>query len=131
VATKNVEFVRRIAAEWERGSFPAEVFAEDVRIVWLEGVGVSPETNGLDEARREIGNWLQNFDHAVLAIEEIIDAGGAHVVTIGVWRARGRASGVETTWRHGQIWTIRDGKVTELVSYTDPDEALAAAGVVR
>lgn len=131
MAAENVEAVRRIAAEWERGSFPAEVYAEDVRIVWLEGVGVTPETRGLDEARREIGNWLRNFDNAVLAVEEIVDAGGDQVFTIGVWRARGKASGVETTWRFGQVWTIRDGKVTELVSYTDPDEGRAAAGVAR
>ena len=53
-----------------------------------------------------------------------------HVVALGCWHARGRASGVEI---HGQpaVWLayIRDGKIARWRTYTDVGEGLAAAGV--
>jgi ketosteroid isomerase-like protein len=65
--------------------------------------------------------------HATVA-EQIIDAGD-QVVIIAEWRGRGKASGVFTKWRYGAVWTLRDGKVTSIISYSDPVEALEAAGL--
>ena len=42
---------------------------------------------------------------------------------------RGKASGVFTKWRYGAVWTLRDGKMISLISYTDPAEALEAVGL--
>jgi ketosteroid isomerase-like protein len=44
-------------------------------------------------------------------------------------RGRGKASGVFTKWRHGAVWTIRDGKMISLISYPDPTDALEAVGL--
>jgi ketosteroid isomerase-like protein len=51
------------------------------------------------------------------------------VVAIAERRGRGKTSGVVTKWRYGAVWTLRDGKVTSLISYTDPTDALAAVGL--
>ena len=57
---------------------------------------------------------------------------GDHVVALGYWHARGRASGVEI---HGQpaVWVahIRDGKAARWRTYTDIAEGLEAAGLSR
>ena len=59
---------------------------------------------------------------------QLIDVGDK-VVVIAEWRGRGKASGVVTEWRFGAVYTLRDGKVTGIVSYTDPAEALKAVGL--
>jgi ketosteroid isomerase-like protein len=45
------------------------------------------------------------------------------------WRGSGKVSGADAEWRHGAVWTLRDGKVTSIISYPDPAEALEAAGL--
>jgi ketosteroid isomerase-like protein len=63
-----------------------------------------------------------------MTAERVIDAGD-QVVVIAVWRGQGKASGVVTEWRHGQVWTLRAGLATSIVSYGEPSAALEAAGL--
>jgi ketosteroid isomerase-like protein len=44
-------------------------------------------------------------------------------------RGRGSGSGVEVENRHGSVWTIRDGKAVRFEWFSEPDEALEAAGL--
>ena len=32
-------------------------------------------------------------------------------------------------WRYGVVWTLRDGKVISIISYTDPAAALESLGL--
>jgi hypothetical protein len=36
---------------------------------------------------------------------------------------------VDTEWRHGQLWTLVDGKAVDLTTFRDPNAALEAAGL--
>lgn len=57
-------------------------------------------------------------------------AAGERVVVLLRQRARGRASGAWTVLPlYGQVWTLRDGRVVRLETYTDPAAALRAAGI--
>ena len=40
----------------------------------------------------------------------------------------GDASGVAVEWRWGQIYTFRDGKISEVDNYWEADEASEAVG---
>jgi len=60
--------------------------------------------------------------------ERFIDAGD-RVVVIAEWRGRGKTSGVFTNLRYGTVLTLREAKITSMISYTDPAEALEAAGL--
>ena len=77
---------------------------------------------------RTVTEWLRSLEQITTVAERLIDAGD-QVVVIAEWRGRGKASGVFTTWRYGAVWTLRDGKVTSIISYTDPTEALEAVGL--
>jgi ketosteroid isomerase-like protein len=74
--------------------------------------------------------WMRSWEQVTNVAMRIIDAGDQGVV-IAEWRGQGEASGVFTKWRHGSVWTLRDGKVTSLISYTDPADALEAVGVQK
>jgi ketosteroid isomerase-like protein len=130
VSSENVEIVRRAFAEFERGNFwVPEFFDPDIRIVWLDAFPVGEaESVGLEALSQGMKRWLEPFEDVTTRAERIIDAGD-QVVVVAAWRGRGKASGVEAEWRYGGVWTVQDGKVTSMVSYLDPAEALKAAGV--
>jgi ketosteroid isomerase-like protein len=73
-------------------------------------------------------NWMQSWEQVTSVAERVLDAGD-RVVIIAEWRGRGKTSGVVTKWRYGAVWTLRDGKVTSIISHTDPAEALKAVGL--
>ena len=129
MSQENVEIVRGAFAEFERGNFwVPEIFDPSVRVVWLRVAGFVEETVGLDGMVRAMKEWMQSWEQVTTVAERIIDAGD-QVVIIGEWRGRGKASGVLTEWRYGAVYTLRDGKVTEIMSYNDPAEALEAVGL--
>jgi ketosteroid isomerase-like protein len=130
MSQENVEVVRRAFAEFERGNFwVPEFFDPDVRVVWADALAAGVrETEGLGELSQGIKAWLESFEEVTTGAERIIDAGD-RVVVIAAWRGRGKASGADVEWRYGAVCTLRDGKVTSLVSYSDPAEALKVVGL--
>ena len=129
MSQENLEIVRRAAAEFERGNFwIPEIFDASVRVVWLPVAGGEAETVGLDGMARAMKAWIESWEQVTSVAERIIDAGN-QVVVIAEWRGRGKASGVFTKWRYGGVWTLRDGRVTSIISYTDPAAALEAVGL--
>jgi ketosteroid isomerase-like protein len=129
MSQENVEIVRGAHAEFERGNFwIPDIFDPSVRVVWLPVAGGVHETVGLDGMARAMKEWMQPWEQVTNVPERLIDAGD-QVAIIAEWRGRGKASGVFTKWRYGSVWTLRDGKVTNITSYTDPADALEAAGL--
>jgi ketosteroid isomerase-like protein len=72
--------------------------------------------------------FLGIYEGAKATAERIIDAGD-RVVVVAKWEGRGKASGIPLAEHAGSVWTISDGKVTRIVNYRDPAEALEAAGL--
>lgn len=129
MSQENLEVVRRAHAQFERGNFwIPEIFDPNIRIVWLPVAGGVEESVGLDGMARAMKEWMQSWEQVTNVAERISDAGD-QVVIIAEWRGRGKASGVFTKWRYGSVWTLSDGKVTEIISYTDPAAALEAVGL--
>ena len=120
----NVKIVRGAQAEFAPGNFwVPEIFDPSVRMVWLPGWTAASETVGLDDLARVMKDWMQSWEQVTSVAERVIDAGD-QVVVIAEWRGRGRSSGVFSTLRYGTVWTLRDGKVTSIITHTDPAEAL-------
>ena len=131
MSQENVEIVRRLFDAWSRGDFSvgADVLDPDIRVVWLSVIDAGEnETRGVEAAVAMLASWVTNWEDPTLTAERILDAGD-EVAVIAVWRARGEGSGVASEWRHGAVWTFRDGKVIEAISYPDPAEALEAVGL--
>ena len=128
MSQENVEIVKRALAEFQRGNFwVPEFFEPDVRIRWLDAVGAPSETVGLQDMSTFMLNWLETFDNMSMVAERVVDAGD-QVVVIAAWQGRGKASGVDTEWRQGTVWTLRDGRVASVIGYQEPSDAFAAVG---
>jgi ketosteroid isomerase-like protein len=128
----NLDLVRSIYADWERGDFTKAEWA-DAQIEWVLADGPTPgRWHGLDgmaAAFREfLGAW-SDFRHQA---EEYHEPDPEHVVVFTLASGRGKTSGMDLrgTWSKAvAVFRIRDGKVTRLALYGDRDRALADLGL--
>jgi ketosteroid isomerase-like protein len=137
MSEENVETVRRLFEAVARRDSATVLSIYDPNVLWdgsrhrwtevLDaGDGVFHGHEGLREWSRRYYEMWESLEDTV---EELIDAGDK-VISIVTTRARGRTSGIDVEWKHNAgVWTLRRGKVVELVWFPTREEALEAAGM--
>jgi ketosteroid isomerase-like protein len=129
--SENLDLVRSIYADWERGDFSSVEWA-DPSIEWTAIGGPEPSDG---KGRTSLVAAWRDFlaawgDYRVMADEyRLLDA--ERVLVLNTARARGRASGLvaEGGTNGANLFHIGDGKVTKFVVYWDRDRALADLGL--
>jgi ketosteroid isomerase-like protein len=123
MSEENVEVVKRIHTRWTSGEPARDLIDEDIEYV-------NPPyavESGVKRGRRTLGAIREVYPDFRFEPELYRDAGD-DVVVLGVARGTS-ASGVEAQWRQGYVWTIRNGRAVRFRWFSDPDEALEAAGL--
>jgi ketosteroid isomerase-like protein len=83
---------------------------------------------GRDGVQAAFREWYEAWEQVESELEELIDAGGDHVVSVISYRARGRASQVEVEFPHmAGLWEVRNGKVLRVAWLPSRQAALDAA----
>ena len=128
--SENVELVRSIYADWERGDYSSAAWAHpDIEYVLPDG----PEPGGgkgLANMAEMHRNWLSAWGDWHVAAEEFVTIDSERVLVPFCFTARGKRSGVEIAEGLGQgasLFEIRGGKVVRLVNYFE--RALADLGL--
>jgi hypothetical protein len=132
MASANVDLVRSIYADWERGDFSSVEWAHpEIELVIADGPEPGRWTGlaGLGEGwRGRMGAWEDWRAKA----EEYRELDAERVLVLVRYSGRGRTSGLEL----GQLgasgavlFDLGDGKVTRLVGYRVRDDALADLGL--
>ena len=138
MSQENLEVVRRVFEAEARGDIETLLALYDPDIEWDNSrspVGdfagtVGRVFRGRDGVQRAFREWYEAWEKVDSEVEELIDAGGEHVVSVFTYRARGRTSGAEVEFAHmAGIWTIRNGKVARVAWLPTREDALEAAGV--
>jgi ketosteroid isomerase-like protein len=136
VSKENVEIVRRVyeaAARRDAATvlalYDPEVELDPSRlgVAGMAGGGAAVY-RGHDGLRSLFRDWHEAWADMKYDFEELIDAGGEHVISVVTRRARGRASGVDVGRPFALVWTIRKGRVVRVVWFLKRTEALEAAG---
>jgi ketosteroid isomerase-like protein len=128
VSQENVELVKAIMRaaqsdwEWVSSVLDAEVRLDQSR--FPDGGIYSGRAAFADFYRRWFGTW----DDLSITPERFYDE-GERVVVLLTLQGRGKRSGTPVTLRAANVWTVRGGKVIELVGYPDRVEALEAVGL--
>jgi ketosteroid isomerase-like protein len=86
--------------------------------------------HGLDGARTAFDTSIEMFEGFQLVPQALYETPTDIVVVLRM-RGHGRESGVPVDDRIAHHWTISDGRPLRLQVYSDPDEALSAAGIER
>jgi ketosteroid isomerase-like protein len=130
MSQENVEVVRRLLSEWEHGNFwTGDFFDPDVHVRWINPIFVHrAETHGLEELRQAVVEFLDAWEHITARAERIVSVGDK-VISVEIWRGRGKASGIETEVHHSSVWSVVEGKITSFANYGNPDAAFEAVGL--
>jgi ketosteroid isomerase-like protein len=132
MASANLDLVRSIQADWERGDFNSAEWAHaDIEYVNVGGPSPGSWTGrtGMADGMRDFLSAWKGFR---VNVDQYLELDGERVLALTHYSARGKKSGLEL----GEMWAkaallfqVRDGKVTRIVSYWDRDNALADLGL--
>ena len=129
MSQENVENVRvgyeRFAATGDFVPVATADFVWDVSNLHWPGQQVY---EGADGARTFLREWADAWEDWEMEADSFHDAGDRVVVLVRQ-RARSKSTGMPVEMSFAQVWTIRDGKAARMEMYSDPAEALEAAGL--
>jgi ketosteroid isomerase-like protein len=82
---------------------------------------------GLEGAREAFAGVVEMFDEYVIEPGEMLERGDT-VLVVARQRGRGKTSGIEVEDKIVHVWTIQDGKVTDLRAFSTKEDALEHLG---
>jgi hypothetical protein len=128
----NLDLVRLIFADWERGEFGSAGWAHPQ--IRLEVVGGTSEANfsGVTEMAAGFREFVTAWEGYRMEADEIRELDDARVLALTHDAGRGKASGLEISpigKERACVFDVVDYKVTKLVVYWDRDRALADLGL--
>jgi ketosteroid isomerase-like protein len=129
----NLDLVRSILADWERGDYFSRADWTDPEIEFVLVGGPDPGSwKGATETADAWRDYLRNWQAYRIKAEEFRQLDGERVLVLFRVFGRGKTSGLELgQFQQGSasVFHVRDGKVTRLVTYLDRDRALADLGL--
>jgi ketosteroid isomerase-like protein len=125
----NLDLVRSIFADWERGDF-ARVDWADPNIEYVVVDGPSPgSVTGLSRMAAANRDFLEAWDDVRIEASDYRVVDDQRVLAIGAQSGRGRASGVRLDAIGAILFQLRDGRVCRVSIYWDRERALAEVGL--
>ena len=130
VPEDNIEIVRRGMAAFIRADWEESVELMDPDVEWHD----TPDLPGAEvhHGRKEVlAQWrgmAEALEGFTVEPERFFDAGD-HVVVFLTSKGRGRSSGIPVSREIAQVFTVREGRVTKIVGYSDRAKALSDAGL--
>jgi ketosteroid isomerase-like protein len=131
----NLDLVRSIYADWERGDFSSAEWAHP-EIEFIQVDGPEPSyAKGFDGMAASFGARRNVFNHVRVQAEEIRELDAERVLVLVRNHAEAKVSGIEIERlggaRTANVWSLRDGKATRLAIYWDRNRAFADLGLPR
>jgi ketosteroid isomerase-like protein len=132
VTLSNVELVRALYSNWERGDYSSSEWAHP-EIEWAIADGPDPGTwRGVAAMAEGFRSSMGVWKDVRAEVEEYRELDSERVLVLESRRARGKASGLELRNMRSEgavLFHLRDGKVARLVFYWDRERALADLGL--
>jgi ketosteroid isomerase-like protein len=127
--SENLDLVRSIYADWERGDFSRADWAHS-DIECVRNAELEPErAEGIAGMARMWRRWLGEWDQFRTGqLDECRELDPSRVLVIGRMSGRGKASGAEVEREFANLFDLRDGRVARLTIYSSRARALADLG---
>jgi ketosteroid isomerase-like protein len=130
--SQNLDLVRSIYADWERGDFKETGWA-DPAIEFVRADGPAPGTVwGLKATGAVWREFLADWEDFRAVAEEYREVDAERVLVLHRFSGRGRPGGAEvsdTGSRGACVFRVVDGAITKLVLYSARDRALIDLGL--
>jgi ketosteroid isomerase-like protein len=130
MSQENVKIALGLAEAWNRGDREGflSLWDEEAEFYPLRAQLERKSYRGRDGIERFMAEMAEQWDYVRFEIDEARDA-GEQVVGIGRFRARGRGSGVDINVPLGVLIRVTRDKIAFVRLFTEPAEALEAAGL--
>jgi len=131
--SENLDLVRSIYADWERGDFSRIDWAHPEIVFESTGFDFRAAT-GVVEMGQRWREWMSAWERYRTEAEEIRQLSDGRVLVLMWHCGRGKASGVgidEMKTPGANVFAIRDGKVVRLSLFWDREDALAGLGLTE
>jgi ketosteroid isomerase-like protein len=118
--------VRQFADSFNSRDFDALFAYTDSQTVlheWPAAPGAQ-SYQGPDGLRRAFENWFESWEWMRVEVEDLQEAGSRVMATLHQ-TAQGKGSAAEVELRTFNVWSFRDGTVTDIHLFTDRESALA------
>ena len=130
--SENLDLVRSIYADWERGDFASTWWA-DPGIEYVHADGPAQGTwTGLTEMASGWREWLSAWKDLHVEVDRYVELDEERVLVLARGIARGSSSGLDTDQMRSEaaaVFHIRDGTVIKLIITWDRDRVLADLGL--
>jgi ketosteroid isomerase-like protein len=130
--SENLDLVRSIYADWERGDFSHVEWAHP-EIEYTAVDGLTPGTShGIADMGAGWRYFMADWSDFRAFAEGYRELGDEQVLVLHRFSGRGKTSGVEvapTGSRGACVFHVADGEVTRLLLYSIRDRALADLGL--
>ena len=129
MSQENVEIVKAAIDAANRQDWDAmfQDMAPGFELDMSRAVGPVGGIHGLDQARRILVEFAENWESVRIEPHEFIEAGDL-VVVPNTGHLRGR-DGIEVSVTVAWVWTIRDGAIERMTMYQERQDALEAVGL--
>ena len=130
--SENLDLVRSIYADWERGEFRRVEWARQ-DIEWADVDGLSPgRVTGLQAMAARWRDFVSDWGDFRAEAEEYRELDHERVLVLHRFSGRGKTSRVEvgpTGAKGACLFHVANGKVTKLLLYSNRDRAFADLGL--
>ncbi len=125
MASENLDLVRSIFADWERGDFRRVRWAApDIELVRPESLDAG-ELKGLGSTKRGWREGLNEWEGSQAQADEFRELDAGRVLAPGRMSGRGKISGAVGDTEIVNLFYIQNHKVTRLVLYSSRERAFA------
>lgn len=127
----NIELLKPVYEQWGQGNFRPvhDVYGPDIEWGWSEEwpdlAGVGTGSEGPSET---MVSFLSTWEDWRCEAQEYL-ATGDMVLVLTRYIGVGKGSGFEVDTPGAHLWTMRDGRATRLVVFSDRERAREAAGL--
>jgi ketosteroid isomerase-like protein len=129
MSEKNVEIVKRVFDQWNRGEGVADEDVHPDAVIISRGLMEGRVVRGREGAHRLFQEIEEQFDEWSITVDEWHDAGDCVALLVRV-HLHGRQSGIAFDQPVGYLVEVRDGQLYRFETFLDnPADALEAAGL--
>lgn len=126
---ENVDLVRAGYDAFNRRDFDAALAVADDSLTWRPFFSVETEMLTGKQAIRAAWESQTEALDVHIDVHDVIALDDTRVLALGTWTGRGSESGARVEQRNAQLFTVVDGRLRSVETFSSRDEALEATGL--